>query len=95
MSSEREPFAGRYFGIIGVEGESPEPLALFMNNEDATVELARRRALPEDDDGRLTEFYHVLPCHIAGVLWNSYDTDPRADDPLTAAEIAAEHGCGA
>jgi hypothetical protein len=87
-----EPFCGRYFGLVNVEGDDPSPVAMFRDNEDATRELARRQALPEEDDDHLTEYHQVLACHVAGVLWNSYEADPRIDSALTAAEIAREHG---
>lgn len=90
-SSSREPFGGRYFGIWNVEGEG-EPLALFSSEAAAARELDRRRALPEDDDDRLTEYHQVFPADLIGAWWNSYESDPRADDPLTHAEIVAVQG---
>lgn len=91
MSKEfREPFAGRYWTIINVEGDG-EPPVLYRSQETADLELARRRELPEDDDAWLSEYHHVLPCDVAGALWNSYDDDPRADNPLMPEEIAKLH----
>jgi len=87
----REPFSGRWFGIRNVEGEG-EPIALFPREREAEQELARRRALANDDDDHLTEFDHVFPCDIAGAWWNSYDPAPR---PLTIEEIVrVAEGCG-
>lgn len=91
MSDMREPFGGRFYGIWNVEGEG-EPIALFPRKLDALAELERRRALPVDDDDHMTEFHQVFPCDMIGAWWNSYDADPRADDPLDAAEIASVHG---
>jgi hypothetical protein len=53
--------------------------------------IERRRARPEDDDGHLTEYHRALAVHLAGVVWNSFDPDPRANNPLDADEIAAWH----
>lgn len=41
MSTAREPFGGRYYGVWNVEGEG-EPIALFTSKEDANAELRRR-----------------------------------------------------
>jgi hypothetical protein len=87
-ADKREPFSGRYFGIVNVEGMG-EPIALFMDEGDAQRELARRRALPEEDDDRLTAYYQVFPGDLVGVWWNSYDSDPRADSPLLPEEVIA------
>lgn len=86
----REPFGGRWFGIFNVEGEGA-PSALYPSEADADREIDRRRALPEDDDDHLSEYYQALPVHLAAIVWNSYDPDPRAESPLDAAEIAAVH----
>jgi len=86
----REPFGGRWYGIVNVEGEG-DPSALFWRREEAEAELTRRRALPDDDDAHLTEYHQILPCDIAGAIWNSFDPDPRAGNPLDADEIAAVH----
>jgi hypothetical protein len=83
---ERELFSGRYYGIWNVEGDGG-PIALFCGQEDAERELARRRALPEDDDDHLTKYHHVFPADLVGVWWNSYDPDPRAESPLGSDEI--------
>jgi hypothetical protein len=86
----REPFGGRYFGIWNVEGEG-EPVVILPGREDADRELARRRALPEDDDDHLTEYHQVFPCNFVGVWWNSYEPDPREHNPLTVPEIIAAY----
>jgi hypothetical protein len=93
MSEEilREPFGGLWFGIFNVEGEEAEPSALFQTRDDAEKEIERRQALPDDDDDHLTEYHHALPVHLAGVVWNSFDPDPRTGNPLDADEIAAWH----
>lgn len=89
----REPFGGRFFGIFDVEGEG-DPVALFRSKEEAGRELARRKSLPHDDDDWLSEYHHMLLCDVAGTVWNSFDPDPRADNPLSPDEILAVHGDG-
>lgn len=84
-TSSREPFGGKYYGIWNVEGDG-EPKALFPSRAGAEAELARRRALPEDD-WRLGEYDQVFPCDIMGAWWNSYDPDPREELALTNEEI--------
>lgn len=83
----REPFGGRWYGIFNVEGEG-DPGALFQSRADAERDVERRRALPDE---RLTEYHQVLPCDLAGAVWNSFDPDPRAGNPLDASEILAVH----
>ena len=87
---DRVPFGGRFFAILNVEGEGDMPV-LIRSKDDANTELARRRALPEDHDDHATEYHQVFLCDVAGVIWNSYDPDPRADNPLTPEEIVAVH----
>lgn len=53
VGKEWEPVGGRFWGIWNVEGEG-EPIVLFARKEDAMRDLERRRALPEEDDDRLT-----------------------------------------
>lgn len=84
--SAREPFGGKYYGIWNVEGDG-EPKALFPSRREADAELARRRALPEEDDARLDDYDQVFSCDIMGAWWNSYDPDPREGLALTNAEI--------
>ena len=86
----REPFAGRFWGLFNVESEG-EPLVLFGGAEVATAELARRQALPDDHDDWLSRDWCMLPCDVAGTVWNCFDPDPRADNPLTPREILAVH----
>lgn len=35
--------------------------------------------------------FRCSPVHLAGVVWNEFDPDPRADNPMTADEIAEAH----
>lgn len=87
----REPCGGRYFVILDVEGEG-DPLAMFLRRADADAYLAQRQALPDDHDDRFTEYHQVFPCDVLGAWWNSYDPDPRADNPLLHEEIMRVHG---
>ena len=87
----REPFGGKVYGIWNVEGDS-EPLMLMSDRAALERELERRRALPEDDRDRLTEYHHVFPADIAGAWWNSHDPDPREESPLTLDEIVSVQG---
>lgn len=82
--------AGCWYGILNVEGDGT-PYILLPSRGDAERELERRRALPEDDDERLTEYHQVFPAHLAGAVWNSYEGDPRSRRPLDAEEILAVH----
>lgn len=90
MNSTREPFAGRYYGIVNVEGEGGF-VALYPSRKDADAEVARRRALDPEDDNHLTEYHQVFPADIMGAWWNSHDADPRERDPLNLIEICREH----
>lgn len=91
MSQDREPFKGRYFGIVNVESDDGDPLVLFRRVEDARKELRRRKNLPPYEDDHATDHHQVFPMDIAGAWWNSYDPDPRADSPLDVEEIVAIH----
>ncbi len=83
----REAITGRYYIIVNVECDGEEPAGMFPDKVDADLYLARRQGLPEEDPEHLTEFHQVFPCDIAGAWWNSYEPDPRADNPLTPEEI--------
>jgi hypothetical protein len=87
----REPFGRRYHAILCVESDDPNPVMMFRSEEAARAELDRRKALDPDHDDHLSDDYTVLPVDVAGALWNSFDPDPRVDDPLDAEEIAALH----
>jgi hypothetical protein len=87
----REPFGGKFFVIVNVEGDG-DPTIIFRSKVGATKELQRRQSLGVDDDDRATEYHQIFPCDVAGCWWNSYDPDPRQDNPLSPIEIADEHG---
>ncbi len=84
--SAREPIAGRFYGIFDVEGEG-DAVAIFPSKVAAETYILACRTLPEDSDNHLTEYHQVFPVDIAGAWWNSYEADPRADNPLTPEEI--------
>ena len=88
--SYREPMSGRFYGIFNVESEG-DPIALFPSEGDAQREIERRRALPDDHDDYLSAYYSALQVDLVGAVWNSFDPDPRADNPLTPAEILEVH----
>lgn len=81
VSKEREPFSGRYFGILDVEGEDGGFLALYPNREAADAEVMRRRALDPEDDDHLTEYHQVFPADLAGTWWNSIDPEDAENPP--------------
>jgi hypothetical protein len=87
----REPFGGRYYGIVNVESDDPAPRILFDSENEARRELTRRQALDDLDDDWLSEECTVQACDVAAAIWNSFDPDPRADNPLNPDEILAVH----
>lgn len=89
---EHEPFALRMFGIFNVEGHDPDPILILGSRASAEKELERRRALTDEDDDHLDQYHQVFRCDVIGVWWNSYDTDPREQTPLSASEVIAEFG---
>lgn len=89
--SPREPFSGRMFGIFNVEGDSPEPVAMFQSRASAEAYLKANRALPVDDEEGLGDYHQIFSCDAVGVWWNSYEPDPRADSPLMPEEVMAAY----
>lgn len=77
LRKEEEPFAGRYYGAVNIDGDNPAPLFLFDEEGDCWAEIKRRQALPEDDDNRLSEDWQALAFDIEGLFWNSYHPNPR------------------
>jgi hypothetical protein len=77
LLKEEDPFAGRYYGAVNVEGESVAPSFMFGEEEEAWRELKRRQALPNEDDDWLSEDWSILTFDVEGLCWNSYDRNPR------------------
>lgn len=77
LHKNEEPFAGRYYGAVNVDGDDCAPIFMFADEAEAWDELKRRQALPDDDDARLSDNWSILVFDIEGLMWNSYDENPR------------------
>lgn len=79
-----EPWEGVAYVICGEEPEAgARPIVAFVGHgakENAARELARRQALPSDDDDHLSDEDCVLTAAAALSLWNSTTPVPRVAD---------------
>lgn len=86
---QREPFSGRYFGIFNVEGNDPEPVAMFRSRDDAEVHLVASRSLPTESQYHLSEYHQIFPADVVGVWWNWYEPETR--EPLAPSDVMAAY----
>lgn len=75
-------FAGRYYGV-GYDGDDAgSPVALFASSDDAYAYAAG--GVWEDEETRPSKDGIVTRCDVFGLMWNSFDDDPIADDQTAA-----------
>ena len=90
---EWEPLVGSWWGIVNVESNVADPLAIFPACEVAAYELTRRQALPADDEQHLDAQHAVFRVDILGAWHNATDESTRpapktGDDVIELYEAA-------
>jgi hypothetical protein len=81
---------GTMYGVFAQEGCSPDPIAIFRDEDEADRWLKWRTTEGAEDDRLPTDFYTVCPVRrLQGITWNSYEPPPPHENTPTLEQVEA------